>query len=275
MPDRVDLDADALRRRYVDERMTTAGIAGQLGCGATTVSRRLRTQGILPRSRGPRREREGDAEATRRWSAQIAWVVGLIATDGNLTGAGHRITLTSTDVDLLTSARRCLGLSNRIGWSTGGLGAGTCRLQWRDRAFHEWLIAIGLTPRKSFTIGALKIPDEYFSDFVRGCIDGDGTVLVYTDRSHAARDASYVYTRLYVSLVSASRPFLEWIKATIHRLLGLEGGLHPKRCPGRRPVWVLRYAKTASTRLLAWMYYARDVPCLARKRSKAEPFIPR
>ena len=175
MPDRVELDADALRRMYVDERMTTVGIAGQLGCGATTVSRRLRTLGIPPRSRGPRREREGDAEATRRWSAQIAWVVGLIATDGNLTGAGHRITLTSTDVDILTSARRCLGLSNRIGWSTGGLGAGTCRLQWRDRAFHEWLIAIGLTPRKSFTIGALKVPDEYFSDFVRGCIDGDGT----------------------------------------------------------------------------------------------------
>ena len=70
------------------------------------------------------------------------------------------------------------------------------------------MIAIGLTPRKSFIIGALKIPDEYFSDFVRGCIDCDGTVLVYTDRSHAARDASYVYTRLYVSLVSASRPFL-------------------------------------------------------------------
>lgn len=90
MPDRVELNAGALRRMYVDERMTTAGIAGQLGCGATTVSRRLRTLGIPPRSRGPRREREGDAEATRRWSPQIAWVVGLIATDGNLARAGHR-----------------------------------------------------------------------------------------------------------------------------------------------------------------------------------------
>jgi hypothetical protein len=137
----------------------------------------------------------------------------------------------------------------------------------------EWLIGIGLTPRKSLSIGALAVPDEYFPDFVRGCIDGDGSVLVYTDRHHTARKASYVYTRLYVSLVSASRRFIDWIRATIERLVGLRGGVHLKQCRGRRPVWVLRYSKKASAQLLAWMYYAPGVPCLLRKRMKAKPFI--
>jgi hypothetical protein len=273
----VDLDVDTLCRMYIDERITTAAIAAHLGCGTTTVNRRLRTLGIRLRGRGPclGRDLSGREAAVPRWSAQVAWLVGLIATDGNLASAGYRITLTSTDVELLRCARRYLALPNRIGWSSGGLGAGVCRLQWRHRALYEWLVAIGLTSRKSLTIGPLKVPDEYFPDFVRGCIDGDGTVLVYTDRYHSARNASYVYTRLYVSLVSASRPFLDWIKATIERLVGLEGGLHAKRHPTRRQIWVLRYSKKASARLLAWLYYAPDVPCLTRKRMKAEPFIPR
>jgi hypothetical protein len=273
----VEIDVEALRRMYVDERMTTADIAVRLGCGTSTVGRQLRRLGIQPRVRGPRLDldRSGCIQGTPRWSAPIAWVVGLIATDGNLASAGHRITLTSTDVDLLRCARSCLALSNQIGWSSGGLGAGVCRLQWRHRAFYEWLIAIGLTSRKSLTIGALKVPDEYFPDFFRGCVDGDGTVLVYTDRHHAARNTSYVYDRLFVSLVCGSRPFLEWIEATILRLVGLPDGLHAKQRPGARPVWVLRYSKRASVKLLAWMYYAPDVPCLARKRRKAEPFIPR
>ena len=139
--------------------------------------------------------------------------------------------------------------------------------------FYEWLMAIGLTPRKSLTIGPLGVPDDYFADFLRGCIDGDGSVLVYTDRQHEASNASYVYTRLYVSLVSASRPFIDWIRATVDRLLGLPGSVCVKRTPRGRVIWNLRYSKKASIRILSWMYYSPDVPCLARKRAKAEPFI--
>jgi hypothetical protein len=133
---------------------------------------------------------------------------------------------------------------------------------------------IGLTPRKSLTLGRLAVPDEYFADFLRGCIDGDGTILVYTDSYHAARKPAYVYRRLYVSLVSASRPFLGWIQDTVARLLAVRGTINEK--PGRhdRPVWVLRYAKRDSLRLLPWLYGEPAGPCLARKRARAEPFIP-
>jgi len=41
----------------------------------------------------------------------------------------------------------------------------------------------------------------------------------------------------------------------------------------RQPISVLRYAKAESIRVIRWMYYAPDVPCLARKRAKAERFL--
>jgi hypothetical protein len=100
------------------------------------------------------------------------------------------------------------------------------KVQWRDRGLYDWFLSVGLTPAKSRTLGPLTVPDKVYADFFRGCIDGDGCVLVYTDRYHATKSPSYVYERLYVSLVSASRPFLEWIRANTQTLVGVSGAVH-------------------------------------------------
>lgn len=117
------------------------------------------------------------------------------------------------------------------------------------------------------------MPEAHFADFFRGCVDGDGSIVVYTDHYHAAKNERYVYERLYVSLVSASRPFLEWIQPTLRRLLGVTGAININRSRGKRSIWALRYAKRESIRVLRWIYYSPTVACLARKRVIAEPFL--
>src|SRR2546428_10409306 len=78
----------ALRRMYVEELRTTDQIAAHFGCSGTTVRRHLRRFKIPVRPRGPcggrLRPRHGFAPTLPRWSADVAYVVGLIATDGNL-----------------------------------------------------------------------------------------------------------------------------------------------------------------------------------------------
>ena len=129
-----------------------------------------------------------------------------------------------------------------------------------------------LTPAKTLTLGAIAVPDEYFADFFRGCIDGDGTILVYTDRYHVPKNERYVYERLYVSLFSASPSFIDWVQATMQRLLGVSGATHVRRKADRRPLYVIRYAKHESLRIARAIYHSPDVPCLVRKRVKAERF---
>ena len=278
-PSCVLIEAETLRRLYVDERLTTAEVAARLGCGTTTVGRRLRQLGISARPRGPSPGdgfERGTAVPYHRtqWSPDIAYVVGLIATDGNLSSNGHSCSITSKDLDLLETVRACLDLRTRMSPVRGGYGTTCHRVQWSDRRFYHWLVGIGLTPAKSLTLGPLAIPDEHFADFLRGCIDGDGCILVYTDRYHTTKDTRYVYERLYVSLYSASRPFVEWIQTTVHRLAGVSGTINDSnKGQGRRPISALRYAKAESIQVIAWMYYAPDVPCLARKRVKAERFL--
>jgi len=271
MPSRfVCLDPAVLWRLYVVEQHTLIELATRLGCSATTTSRRLRQFGIPARPRGPMPLRQaGDFV----WSPPVAYAIGLIATDGNLSRDGRHISVVSKDLDQLEALRRCLGLRVSISAFQSKRGSLAGRVQWSDRAFYKVLLLIGLTPNKSLTLGQLAIPDEYYPDFFRGCIDGDGSILVYIDRHHTARNERYVYTRLYVSLASASRTFVDWIRSTVQRLTSLHGVIEIQQRTGRRPIWLLRYAKRESRALLRWMYYAPDLPSLARKRAKAEPFL--
>lgn len=176
----VSIEAELLKRLSQGERLTAVEIAARIGCAPNTILRRLRRFGIPARPQGPVRQARtlnGDI----RWSPALAYAIGLIATDGNLSGDGRHLTVTSKDRDLLETLR------------------------------------------------ALAIPDAVFADFVRGCIDGDGSVTVYVDTQHTDKRACYVDERLYVSLVSASRAFLDWIQATIHRLLSMNGSVAARR----------------------------------------------
>ncbi len=211
----------------------------------------------------------GPGNTSFTWTSELAWIVGLIATDGNLSGNGRTVSVTSKDVDLLESVREYLELKNPIAPNTGGWGR-AYRLQWTSRRFHCWLMTLGLTPAKSLTIGALAVPDEYFADFFRGCIDGDGSIVTYVDRYNAPKNPKYVYDRLFVSLVSASPCFLRWIQRTVSRLRGASGHLTVGRTTGRREMWCLRYAKRESVGLLNWMYHSPNVLALRRKRERAE-----
>src|SRR5919198_1804276 len=271
---RARITEDELRSLYLGDRLTIEQVAARFDVATTTTSRRMRDLGIAARPRGPTPRgwmgaRTGcDPNDVTTWSAALAWVVGLITTDGNLSPNGRGLAVTSKDKDLFETVQRCLGLDGGIGRTFGGWGHECLRLQWKDRRFYRWLTAIGLMPAKSLRLGPLAVPDEYFPDFLRGCIDGDGSIVTYVDRYNTAKDPKYVYDRLFVSLVSASPRFLEWVRTSVLRLRSLSGHLTVKRGVGHHDIWCLKYAKRESINLLKWIYYAPDVPALARKRQK-------
>ena len=272
---RREIDADEIRRLYVDEGWTMAELAEHYGCSETTIRRRLDELGIATHPRGPRLSQFLSESGLVDWSADLAYAVGLIATDGNLSKDGRHMCVVSKDIDLLETLRECLNIENSIARHGGGWGDGAYKLQWGSRNFYDWLLSIGLMPAKSLHLGPLTVPDEYLADFTRGCIDGDGTIVTYTDRYNTFKSEKYVYERLFVAITSASYPFFEWLQKSVSRVLGVTGALFLDRDarPGRAAIWELKYAKHESIQLLRWMYHSPDVPCLVRKRNKAQPFL--
>lgn len=193
-----------------------------------------------------------------RWSKDLAYAVGLIATDGNLSPNGRHIELTSRDRQQLQNLMRCLDISVKIGTKRSG-DTDTCteRIQFGDVVLYTFLLQIGLTPNKTKTIAALSIPDAYFFDFLRGHFDGDGSFYSYHDPRWPT---SFQY---YMSFVSASHSHILWLEGGLLRLCGAHGYVAKSGS-----VYQLRYGKRATRKIVEKMYYRDGVVCLHRKRNK-------
>ena len=195
-----------------------------------------------------------------RWSPHFAYAMGLLATDGNLSPDGRHIDFTSNDMEQLDNFMKCLGIQVKISYKTSGFThKQSPHVQFGDVNFYKFLITIGLTPAKSKTIGAIKIPKKYFSDFIRGHLDGDGTFYSYWDPRWRS---SFMF---YTAFVSASKVHIEWLRVKIEELFGARGHITKSI---NDSVYQLKYAKTDSLKLLSKLYYNKGVVCLSRKREK-------
>lgn len=193
----------------------------------------------------------------------MAYAIGLITTDGNLSPDGRHFDFTSNDVDLIETFKYCLNLTNRIGRKkstyTGKLAH---RIQFGDVFLYHKLIEIGLMPNKSRVVGVLNIPDKFFFDFLRGHLDGDGSIKKYLDPIYKNS------LRLYVSFLSASKNHIQWIRHRIASFLNITGSIRE-----HNNSYYLSYAKRDSIKLLKSMYYKENLPCLKRKFNLIRDFI--
>lgn len=211
------------------------------------------------------------------WNANLAYVVGLLVTDGNLSKDGRHIIMRSSDLDLLKTFSNCLFLQNKIAVSiNNGYAKKPCyRIQFGNVRLYRWLLEIGLFPAKTYTIGEIKVPDEYFRDFLRGHLDGDGTILTYRDEYNSYFGRMYFNQRVYTKFISASQKHIYWLNKKINQLAAIKGSLTCTTSyrKHRVPIWLIKFAKAESVTLLNWLYYKSDLPCLQRKMLLAQNIL--
>jgi hypothetical protein len=201
------------------------------------------------------------------WSAPLAYVVGLTATDGCLISGRRQINFKSADRDLVALYLSLLGRTNQIGAERTRTGGVVYKTQFGDAALYRWLTAIGLGPRKSLTLGALAVPDEYLFDVVRGLLDGDGTIINHSYRADTGAKRPYLWEYLITRFCSASRDHLDWLATRLRDLIGISGAITGSPSPlSGNTVWSLSFSKRPSVILLGTIYRDADAPCLNRKR---------
>lgn len=194
------------------------------------------------------------------WSNNLAYVIGLITSDGNLSKDGRHIDFTSKDLEQVENFKKILNLSNKIGNKFRGKNDNNIyyRIQFGNVDFYKFLISIGLQPCKSKIIESILVPQVYFVDFLRGYFDGDGFTYSYWDKRWKS---SFL---LYLGFVSASLGFMEWMKTRIDCFYGIKGTI--KSCG--KAAFQLVYGKKGSIVLISKLYYHNKVICLKRKKLK-------
>lgn len=195
------------------------------------------------------------------WSPEFAYAVGLLTADGCLSSDGRHIDLTSKDRIQISTFKKCLKLKTPISTKTSGRGDIYYCVQFSDVLFYTFLQSIGLTPAKSKTLSLVRVPREYFRDFLRGYFDGDGCSYSFYD---SVFPKSY---RFYISFISASPNFLIWLRDQIEVEVAIRGHMHLHSNPAYRQ---LKYAKRESIEFCRYLYYEPNIPCLRRKYLKIQ-----
>lgn len=198
-----------------------------------------------------------------KWSHDLAYAVGLLTTDGSLSKNGRMIDFTSKDVQLIDTFKKCLDIKNKITFKSSGFSNKKClRVQFGDVILYKWLLDIGLMPHKTKIIGQIKIPNQYFFDFLRGHFDGDGSCYGYWDKRWRNSFVFYIYFH------SASLPSIKWLRQNLKKLLGVWGSI--SFTSGE---WRIKYAKKESKLIFSRMYHKEDLPCLERKYKKLKAIL--
>lgn len=202
----------------------------------------------------------------RKWSNEMAYVLGFIFADGNIIHTKRGTWFWSiqiTDKEILEKIKKELNSTHKISEKKKiKNNKQLYRLQIGSKEMCADLIRLGLSERKSKTILLPKIPKKYFSDFLRGYFDGDGGVWVGLKNKNKK---NYIINTYFTS---GSMQFLFALKNSL-RDYGVCGG--SLVCKERG--FDLKYSIKDSLILCKIMYNSKCLLFLSRKRDKFEKYI--
>lgn len=201
-------------------------------------------------------------KASAEWCPNLAYAIGLIASDGCLDKDRRHIYFVSKEPELISHFKTALRISNKPSEiirkpKEYEKERRYFRISFGDKVFYHFLNTIGLTSAKSKTIASVHIPFEFFPDFLRGFFDGDGTFYTFWDTRWPN---SFGFK---TSFASASLPFIHWLRTILNERYDLAGVIH--RGAG---VYNLEYAKGASHALFSIMYYQANLLFFSKKYHK-------
>ena len=200
-----------------------------------------------------------------KWSQNFAYAIGLIATDGSLSKDGRHISFVSKDLEQVKNYNKSLDIKVNVGLHFSGTKKKAFRVQFGDVLFYKFLLEIGMSPAKSLIMGELKIPDEFFFSFLRGCFDGDGCTYSYWDPRWKS---SFMF---YVGFASGSLKFVSWLKSVVFRLSGLAGHISVTKKKGERnEYYQLKYSKYEAMKLIKLIFENKRCIKLQRKYLKIQ-----
>jgi len=189
------------------------------------------------------------------WTPDMAYVLGYWWAGGNMLQAtsGKRVSFTSKDRYYLEQIARVIGVG-RV--TPKGLKYYELAIKRADMYYD--LLQLGGTPRKSLSANWHAPPSEILRHFVRGFIDGDGSLYWI----------STVITTMPRLEANGTHAFLTGMALAIQDATGIP----VPKCIGYENIWKMVWIGMYAKCLAAWLYEDCDL-CLERKRIIAFEFF--
>lgn len=232
-------------------RMSQRRIANILGVGKTTVNRWAEGLGFKFK------KHTVNDNYFHKWSTEMAYILGYICADGNIAwnqAKGYyslTVTASDKDKDHLEKIRRIFKSTKPLLY---GESTNSYRLIVNSKTICRKLMSLGVLPKKSLILKFPKIPSQYVKDFIRGYVDGDGSLRYF------ARLRSPYFE---LSISSGSKEFLIILEKIIADRLSISS----KISKNKNECYLLRYSCARGLKLAEWLYKDRSF-YLERKFNK-------
>lgn len=122
------------------------------------------------------------------------------------------------------------------------------------------LIKWNVVPNKSDVSDYPILPNEFFIDFLRGYIDGDGCFYYDSKRQ-----------LMFIHITSAHKEVLDYIKMTLTSLYDISTSVYQESDKKYR---LYCYIQSDCLKLCQLLYYSNDIPYLKRKYEKYLKWLP-
>ena len=198
-----------LYKEYVSKKRSLSDIAKECNCGRQYVYKKMKEFNIPLRTKSEARKLVYDRHKIsykiidgngkerlviqgglkinegffKSWSNEMAYVLGVIYTDGNLyCDKGRKIyqfIVSQKEPELLNKLLKLMDCNAELlHRKKHGITGEIYLLRVHHPQIYSDLISFGLSPNKSKTIDFPNIPQEFVRHFVRGCWDGDGSIFL-------------------------------------------------------------------------------------------------
>ncbi|WP_316570028.1 LAGLIDADG family homing endonuclease [Neobacillus sp. YIM B06451] len=172
MPRKKGITDESIIKMYTDG-VSYKEMSDISGLSARAILNVITKNGFKATRTGPPRKHKVNEAFFDHWSNEMAWVLGLIVTDGNICPTNQSFSVSQKDPQLL---EKIANLMEFTGKAAKRAHADLYTLTVCSKALKDDLCKLGVTKRKSLTVNFPNCPEEYLPSFVRGVIDGDGYV---------------------------------------------------------------------------------------------------
>ena len=250
---RLKLPKEDLERLYLDDKKSLEDIGRMYGVSRVAIWKYCRDAGLNRRSRSEARleaQKKGKVQQEYfeinenffgKWSPEMAYVLGLIITDGCISKHG-KILISINDKDLLEVVKTALGAGHPIRQSKHQKGLYVFTFA-REKLIAD-LNKLGVFPKKSHNVRFPDVPNLYLIDFIRGVFDGDGSIF-FEKRS--------LKNPLRASFISGSKDFIGALETRLTDLVMSRRNIYQQKTKNGI-LYMFRYAHNDSVKLFKILY---------------------
>lgn len=180
-------------------------------------------------------------------SSDKAYWLGFICADGDIKKTNNKTSLISKDLVVIEGFKRAINSEHAISKRTifdkrTSLTYTGYSIQITNELFTRHLINLGVTSNKTDVLGFPDIEEKYYSYFIAGLFDGDGSI---------SWKGKYK-NRLTVSLIS-SKEILDYVRQYLSTKLNIEPKYYCKVTNNKSNVWKM-YLYSDAYKFLSFIY---------------------